>query len=160
MNVARVALLGVAVLAAGGAAFLVRSMTHKQEPKSRPVAIETPTAQVLVASHAIEPGTILSAADLRWQKWPQDAVSESYLTQKGHAQRDRRSDRRHRARACRSRRAAHARKVRKGEERELHGGDAVAGHACRQCEDFGGIGRRRLHLAGRRRGRGCRAQSR
>jgi pilus assembly protein CpaB len=81
MNIARIGLLAVAVLAAGGAAFLVRSMTHK-EVKAKTVAVEAPANDVLVAARALEPGTVLTAADLRWQKWPQEAVNQSYFTSK------------------------------------------------------------------------------
>jgi pilus assembly protein CpaB len=81
MNIARIGLLAVAVLAAGGAAFLVRSMTHR-EAKAKPTIAEAPSNDVLVAARALEPGTVLTAADLRWQKWPQEAVSQSYFTSK------------------------------------------------------------------------------
>lgn len=82
MNVARIALLGVALVAAGGAAFLARSLTHKA-PSAKPAAVEASSTQVLVASHALEPGAVLSSSDLRWQKWPADAVTVSYFSQKG-----------------------------------------------------------------------------
>jgi pilus assembly protein CpaB len=81
MNVARLSLLGVAVLAAGAAAFLMRSMTHR-EAKAKPAVIEAPASEVLVAAHALVPGAVLTPADLKWQKWPQEAVNDSYFTSK------------------------------------------------------------------------------
>lgn len=81
MNIARLGLLGVAVLAAGGAAFLMRGMTHK-DAKVKLAVVEVPSTQVLVAAHVLDPGTRLRLADVRWQKWPGDAVNASYFTSK------------------------------------------------------------------------------
>ncbi|MFO1186060.1 MAG: Flp pilus assembly protein CpaB [Alphaproteobacteria bacterium] len=83
MNIARIGLLAVALLAAGGAAFLMRSMTRKEAAKEKPAIVAVAAAEVLVAARALEPGTVLTPADMRWQKWPEDAVSQTYFTAKG-----------------------------------------------------------------------------
>lgn len=83
MNIARIGLLAVALLAAGGAAFLMRSMTRKEAVKEKPVVVQVAAAEVLVAARALEPGTVLTPADMRWQKWPEDALSQTYFTVKG-----------------------------------------------------------------------------
>ena len=80
MNIARVGLLVVAVGAAGAAAFLVRSMTHKPSHEVAHQQIKVPPAQVLVAAHAIDPGSQIKSGDLRWQEWPGDSLSPSFVT--------------------------------------------------------------------------------
>jgi len=80
MNIARVGLLVVAVGAAGAAAFLVRTMTHKPAHEVAHQQIKVPPAQVLVAAHAIDPGSQVKPGDLRWQEWPGDSLSPSFVT--------------------------------------------------------------------------------
>ena len=67
MNVMRIAILGVAAVAAGAAALLVRGMLGGGTPPTQaaapPVAI---TTDVLVASKDIVPGHILSVDLVRW----------------------------------------------------------------------------------------------
>lgn len=82
MNIARVGLLVVAVGAAGAAAFLVRNLTHKPHEVAHQ-QIKVPPAQVLVAAHAIDPGAQIKSGDLRWQEWPADALSPSFITDRG-----------------------------------------------------------------------------
>jgi pilus assembly protein CpaB len=79
MNIARVGLLVVAVGAAGAAAFLVRSLTHKPAHEAHQ-QIKIPPAEVLVAARAIDPGSQIKAGDLRWQEWPGDALSPNFIT--------------------------------------------------------------------------------
>ena len=81
MNVMRIAILGVAAVAAGAAALLVRGMLGGGTPPTQaaapPVAI---TTDVLVASKDIVPGHILSVDLVRWDPWPKSAVSSSLIT--------------------------------------------------------------------------------
>ena len=81
MNVTRIAILGVAAIAAGAAALLVRGMlgggTPASQAKAPPPAI---TAEVLVASKDIAPGHALDAALVRWEAWPKSAVSSTFIT--------------------------------------------------------------------------------
>src|SRR5882762_7715452 len=80
MNVMRIAILGVAAIAAGAAALLVRGMLGGGTPTvqaSPPAAI---TTDVLVASKDIGPGHVLSVDLVRWDSWPKTAVSSTLIT--------------------------------------------------------------------------------
>jgi pilus assembly protein CpaB len=81
MNITRIAILGVAAIAAGGAALMVRGMLGGGTPASQ--ASVTPasvTTDVLVASKEVEPGHILDAASVRWEGWPKSSVSKAFIT--------------------------------------------------------------------------------
>ena len=82
MNRARILLLVCAFAAAGGAAFLVRSLTATpdvQEPT--PQIVEAPKeVDVLVASRPLLPGAVIAPGDIRWQPWPMDGVTPSYIS--------------------------------------------------------------------------------
>jgi pilus assembly protein CpaB len=81
MNVMRIAILGVAAIAAGAAALLVRGMLGGGTPTSQaaapPIAI---TTDVLVASKDVVPGNVLSVDLVRWDPWPKSAVSSTLIT--------------------------------------------------------------------------------
>lgn len=85
MRFSRVALIAVALIAGGTAAWLaigrqpdpVPVPAAVQEPAPAPVA---PTLEVLVAKSAISPGTRLTADLLEWQKWPEETVRTEYVT--------------------------------------------------------------------------------
>ena len=81
MNVTRIAILGVAAVAAVSAALLVRSMLGGGTPATQaaapPPAI---TDEVLVASSDITPGHSLDAGSVRWEAWPKTAVSAAFIT--------------------------------------------------------------------------------
>lgn len=82
MKKARLAVLGVAILAAGGAALVMKNMS---KPDPKPVAVEQsrPAIQleeVLVADIGVKMGDRLTGDKLRWQEWPADAVSANYIT--------------------------------------------------------------------------------
>jgi pilus assembly protein CpaB len=83
MNVKRMIVLGIAVVAAGIFALLVRGMLGGGTPKA--VAVIMPpqmqTRQVLVASSALQPGQPLNASLVRWDKWPASAVDATFITQ-------------------------------------------------------------------------------
>src|SRR4051812_21985186 len=82
MNTQRLVVLGLAVVAAGGAAFLVRGMLGGGTP---PVQAKAPPAipmsQVLVASSNLVPGQALTPELVRWEKWPAGSVDSSFITQ-------------------------------------------------------------------------------
>ena len=82
MNTQRLVVLGLAVVAAGGAALLVRGMlgggTPRVEAKAAPVI---PMSQVLVASSNLTPGQALKPELVRWEKWPTASVDSSFITQ-------------------------------------------------------------------------------
>lgn len=77
MNKARIAILGLALVAAIGAAVLVSSMTGKEPVKAEGPKVEM--VEVLVASKDIALGTLI-ANHLQWQPWPKTAVSSHLIT--------------------------------------------------------------------------------
>lgn len=81
MNTQRVIVLGLALVAAGGAAFLVRGMlgggTSPVEAKPVPAIA---MSEVLVASENLQPGQALQPEQVRWEKWPSHAVDASFIT--------------------------------------------------------------------------------
>jgi pilus assembly protein CpaB len=81
MNVMRIAILGVAAIAAGAAALLVRGMLGGGTPTSQAAAPQVAiTTEVLVASRDIVPGHILSVDLVRWDSWPKNSVSSTLIT--------------------------------------------------------------------------------
>jgi pilus assembly protein CpaB len=81
MSVTRIVILVVAVVAAGLAALLARGLiSGKSKVEAAPVAAVA-MADVLVANSEITPGKAVTGADLRWQKWPVDALQSSYVVQ-------------------------------------------------------------------------------
>ena len=82
MNVMRIAILGVAAIAAGAAALLVRGLLGGGTPDVQaniPEPVEV--IEVLVATDRIEPGRALTSETVRWEAWPDTAVSPELITQ-------------------------------------------------------------------------------
>ena len=82
MNVVRLAVLGAAILAAGGAFFLMRSQSAQPQAAAvgGPVAPE-PEAMVLVARKPLAVGERLTPDALAWQAWPKAGVAEAFFEQ-------------------------------------------------------------------------------
>ncbi len=82
MKVAQIAVLGVAVVAAGGAYLTANNLTSQPQPVevSQPDAPRIELAHVLVASEEIALGTSLNDGMMEWQAWPQEAVADGYIT--------------------------------------------------------------------------------
>jgi pilus assembly protein CpaB len=84
MNTRRVIVLGLALVAAGGAALLVRGMMGGGTP-----AVQASTApaiamsEILVASENLQPGQALKPEQVRWEKWPSSAVDASFISRSG-----------------------------------------------------------------------------
>ncbi|PCI02768.1 MAG: Flp pilus assembly protein CpaB [Hyphomicrobiales bacterium] len=82
MKIARLAVLGVAVAAAGGAFFLAGNLTNK-EPEVREVVQNAgpriELAEVLVAIDDIALGSSLKPKMVKWQQWPKDALGKGYI---------------------------------------------------------------------------------
>lgn len=81
MKSARLLILGVAVLAAGGAGYIAMNLAA---PPPAPVvaAPEAPQIKledVLVATENLGVGAELTS-QMRWQPWPAEAISEGYIT--------------------------------------------------------------------------------
>jgi pilus assembly protein CpaB len=81
MNVTRLAILGVALLAGVGAFFLM--MTGRQAPSAEVVqTVEQKTVRVLVADKDLQRGQRLGADAVKWVDWPEKSLSEAYITEK------------------------------------------------------------------------------
>ncbi|HUO89171.1 MAG TPA: Flp pilus assembly protein CpaB [Rhizomicrobium sp.] len=82
MNMPRMLILAVAVIAAGAAAFLARGLLGGGTPQvaARIAPPTIPTTEVLVASAPLQPGQPLSVNLVHWQKWPRSAVDSSFMT--------------------------------------------------------------------------------
>jgi len=81
MNPQRIIVLGFALVAAGGAAFLVRGMlggsaTPAVQAKPAPTIA---MGEVLVASTNLSPGQALTADQVRWEKWPASTIDPSFI---------------------------------------------------------------------------------
>jgi pilus assembly protein CpaB len=82
MKFARIAVLGVALAAGGGAALMMQgSPPPAPEPGPAPAA---PTFEVLVAASDLPMGNSLKAADLRWQPWPESAPASGLIRKSDH----------------------------------------------------------------------------
>ena len=81
MKPARLAVLGIALATGCAAAYL---MSGSEAPPPRPIAIAPPpvlpVTDVLVAAAELPMGQTIRIADLRWQPWPEQAVSAGYIT--------------------------------------------------------------------------------
>lgn len=78
----RAQLIGISVAAGAGllAFILMRSMiSGPSEPTQ--VAVPVNATEVLVARHNIPLGAITKDTDFRWQTWPADAVTPTFITQ-------------------------------------------------------------------------------
>jgi pilus assembly protein CpaB len=82
MNTQRVIVLGIALVAAVGAALMVRSMMGGGTPQSnaKPAAPAIAMSEVLVANTNLQPGQALLASQVRWEKWPSSSVDSSFIT--------------------------------------------------------------------------------
>lgn len=82
MNTQRLVVLGLALLAAGGAALMVRSMLGGGTPQVEARAVPAPIAmsEVLVANTNLQPGQALTVDQVRWEKWPTASVDSAFIT--------------------------------------------------------------------------------
>jgi pilus assembly protein CpaB len=77
----RVQLIGFSVaLAAAGVAFYASSALIKPPPAPITVEKTVNSTEVLVANSDIAVGQVVNEANFRWVQWPQEAVSQSYVT--------------------------------------------------------------------------------
>lgn len=89
MNVNRIAILGLALVAGGAAFFLMMS---NQQPEQAPVRIVEPvreeTVRVLVAARDMVRGERLTPEDTQWVAWPKKAVQPGFITDENPEARD------------------------------------------------------------------------
>ncbi len=85
MDRRRLIVVGCAAFAAIAAIFLMRALLGGGTPKVV-AAIAPPkvqTTEVLVAASALQPGTKLLPAMVRWQEWPKSSVDATFITHEG-----------------------------------------------------------------------------
>ena len=83
MNMPRMLVLGLAVLAAVAAVLVVRAMMGGGTPKasaSLPPQSAVQMSEVLVANQPLQPGQPLNASMVRWQAWPRSNVDSTFIT--------------------------------------------------------------------------------
>ena len=82
MNITRIAVLGVA-LVAGIAAFFLMMGNEPAAPSAVQIVapVEEKTVRVLVADRDFARGERLGLETTRWVKWPEKALSESFITE-------------------------------------------------------------------------------
>ncbi len=84
MNVARVLVLIVALIAGGAAAYLAMNMIN-QEPTQSTVQVAAPAApafetdEVLVAVRDMQLGTTIDAGNVAWRAWPISGIAGTYI---------------------------------------------------------------------------------
>jgi pilus assembly protein CpaB len=76
MNIARIVVLTIALLAGGFAAYLASGSDSR--PPAAPVA-QLQTVDVLVAKSDIGLGQTVTANDLQWQSWPAASASNTFI---------------------------------------------------------------------------------
>jgi pilus assembly protein CpaB len=76
-------LVFLAIVLAGGTAFLARNYLATERTKTieeaKPLAMPTPSKSVLVAHGPIKRGQILRPEDTSWQIWPEGALDRNYI---------------------------------------------------------------------------------
>jgi pilus assembly protein CpaB len=90
MNVARILILAAAAVAAVIAAIVVRGAMQAPAPAAPAPVVEqerpAPAVHVLAARADLPVGHRVEASDLYWQPWPEDAVSNAYITERARAE--------------------------------------------------------------------------
>lgn len=81
MNKSRVIVLGIAFVAAIGAALLAKNIVAK--PKTEKVVQKEfmNTTHVLVAAKPIKLGDLVTSGHFKWQRWPKDALNSKLIDQ-------------------------------------------------------------------------------
>lgn len=83
MNSRAIILLSVALVLAGGAAWLTSNLLSNQQRQNGTMqAVEKPTVNVLVAKNNLPQGTILKAEQMQWQAWPDETLNPNYYREK------------------------------------------------------------------------------
>jgi len=80
MNVSRIAILGVALVAGAAAFFLMMGNSSNEGPIQIVAPVKEETVRVLIASRDIQRGERLVADDTSWIAWPEKAVQPTFIT--------------------------------------------------------------------------------
>ena len=78
MKAARIAVLGVAVVAGGLAALMAGRQAEVVAPPPEPVS-KLDTTEILIAKSDIGLGQSVSGSELQWQTWPVAAASPYFI---------------------------------------------------------------------------------
>ena len=82
MNAVRIAILAAAAVAAVAVAFFVRqAMSGPEAPQVVQVQEERPAVRILAARSDLTIGARMSASDLYWQAWPDEAIAPGYIVE-------------------------------------------------------------------------------
>ncbi len=88
MNVSRIAILGIA-LVAGAAAFFLMIGNSSEGPTVQIVEpVKEETVRVLVATRNIQRGERMALEDTNWIAWPKKAIQPNFITDANAAQRE------------------------------------------------------------------------
>src|SRR6202140_1062397 len=82
MRIRTLTLLFLAIVLAGGTAFLARAWLAAQgtaELEASPLGLPAPAKSVLVVRNGVQRGQILKPEDLAWQVWPEGALDKNYV---------------------------------------------------------------------------------
>ena len=82
MKPIQLVLIGVAMVAALGAGFLMININNKPAPvvvKSDEPVITVPLVDVLIATKEIPMGTALGEQNIKWVQWPKSGVRDSFI---------------------------------------------------------------------------------
>jgi len=82
MNMPRMLVLGLAVVAAAAAVLIVRALMGGGTPSVQAMLPKPQivTSEVLVASEPLQPGQQLNASLVRWQTWPKSDIDSTFIT--------------------------------------------------------------------------------
>jgi len=86
MSPVRIIVLLVALGAAGMAALLLGGVFGKKNQAVAAAGPQVQMTEVLVAARDLDIGTLIGPDDIKWQKWPNDAVAGGYVTKDGNPQ--------------------------------------------------------------------------
>jgi pilus assembly protein CpaB len=81
INLRAVVPIIIALIVAGVAAMLARSLLHTKHPSATVASTEKPVAaiEIVVAKDNLPAGYILQPKDMRWQAWPDKALANDYI---------------------------------------------------------------------------------
>lgn len=86
INIRSIILIVVALLIAGGAAMMARSLVNRPQPQVAGedrvvVRVEESKMKILVAGVNMPTGHFVKAEDMVWQSWPDETVHNNYIQQ-------------------------------------------------------------------------------
>lgn len=80
MNVSRIAILGIALVAGVGAFFLMMGNRPDQTPVQVVQPVQEETVRVLIATRDIQRGEKLAVEDTSWLAWPKKGIQPTFVT--------------------------------------------------------------------------------